>query len=695
MIPTKIKLINSKGISRGSNGTLKEIELDFSDFEPGLVLFYGPSGSGKTTILDALHFYRFRDKTWDFHFFPDGYKEIAGIYKENEYLAQIYENTASLFKNGVLQNKTRKVSEYDECVIREFGDPKIFFKLLYAGKVSKNILDSTPGEKKQIVLDYLLDYLKDYEIKYLPKLQDDYSLLLQEIKFLQGKIDNKDKLLEDIKNIEDNIALKNLSLGCVIQALIDLGNYNLKYLEQELNNENIRKEIEIKEKELFTLNSSKDQIIYKINFNEKKIESEIRPLFNEIKKYLTKVTVDTTSIVILADAEEQIKKIETKNIELKNEIGQWKYKLNLISESIVDILTKIENIQQINLPCTSELQIKCPAIAFKNQNELVEGYKLDLESKQEEKHKISLSIIQLEEDINSNLRRLPSLENAVKNQKLIEEAKEKQKQFQGLKDKAKAFKDEISKFEEELIPINSNIQNCKDLIPVLNAKLCQEYVDKSSEIKDNEVEQRNTEYTINELNKNLITLKEEVKSIEENENKLIEKRKEAENYPLLIQFFGKEGGMVYELQRAGEDISIVANKLLEFYENKSIEIKFDTLKQNKKGEYLEEFNILYRINGSEWKSYSSGGESAIIANAIREALTFIKQTHDYKTVCLDEMDGSIDEPQRINYIKLLEEGHKLNNRHFTFLISHTSELLPYIRQKVIFDSKKQNIRLEK
>jgi ABC-type lipoprotein export system ATPase subunit len=63
-------------------------------------------------------------------------------------------------------------------------------------------------------------------------------------------------------------------------------------------------------------------------------------------------------------------------------------------------------------------------------------------------------------------------------------------------------------------------------------------------------------------------------------------------------------------------------------------------------------------------------------------MNYLKQTKDFKTVFIDELDGSIDSENRIGFLKLLTQGNALNDRQFTLLISHSEEVKGYVEQSI-------------
>ena len=691
MRPLSLKLHNSKGIRLGLG--LKDLEIDFTTFKPGLILFYGPTGSGKTTTLNSLNFNR---PDFSANFDPEGYLELKALHKDHEYFAQIYESKASLFKDGELLNKTQKVSEYDRYVEKEFGDPKIFFKLMYAGRKFKNLLDSTSGEKKQLLMDYLLDYLKLYEEKYLPKLQDEYKGLIDKINFLKGKIANKENILRQIETLKDDIKLKELLLNSNREALVDLNKLQENYLLQEQESEKIKLGISNKKMELFNLTNKSESIQNNADFYNSKI-NEIRVEFDTINKELAKVSVDVSIAMWTKESlTKEINKYKDSIREIELEKIKLDHSCSRISDKIKSTKETLEKLEKTPVPCTSDLQVRCPAVQFKNIIELLIQGKNQLKEEQKELTKEEEKRDKVQSDIESEQRYLKGLENNILPKiNSFEESKLKSKRKEELKLEANNLKNKLNPLEAELKDIKEKIINEQDLIGVLQFKIVEECQNKIDEINDVKIEIKVCEETIDSKNRELRNLNNSILQLENEENEVKNLIEEASEYPLLIEFFGKNGGVVFDLEQVGNEVSEIANKLLENYQNKKILLKFDTVYKNKEGKYIEDFNMSFSIDGSEWKTYLSDGESGIIANVIREAISYLDQKSQYKTTCVDEIDGSLDVKVKIDFIKLLEDGHKLNNRYYTFLISHSkTEVFPYIQQRIILEPENHRIRME-
>src|SRR5574338_602723 len=88
----KLKLRGAIGIRKGLG--LEEVEIDFSNFQSGLIALTGRNGSGKTTIMENLHPYRMmvsRDGSLQSHFFlKDSYRILDFEFNNRIYRAQIY-----------------------------------------------------------------------------------------------------------------------------------------------------------------------------------------------------------------------------------------------------------------------------------------------------------------------------------------------------------------------------------------------------------------------------------------------------------------------------------------------------------------------------------------------------------------------------------------------------------------------------
>ena len=183
IIVQSLKLRGAKGIYKGRrllrrllnlpDLPLDDLELNFDEYEQGIIGLIGPTGSGKTTILSFLapfsetpdrkgalrDYFRLRDSSWELTF-SDEYSgrnyrvliEIDGANKEGK-------TSYHFFVDGDPINSGEKLSKdsYDHEMLRLFGSPELFVRCSrIAQKTSKknpDLSEATEGERKAIVLE--------------------------------------------------------------------------------------------------------------------------------------------------------------------------------------------------------------------------------------------------------------------------------------------------------------------------------------------------------------------------------------------------------------------------------------------------------------------------------------------------------------------------------------------------------------
>jgi DNA repair exonuclease SbcCD ATPase subunit len=688
----RIYLKNCIGLIKGSD--IEELDIDFEDINPSVIGIFGKSGTGKSTLLNNLN--PFRDD-FKHNFYDDGIREVEFEFKGFHYHSKIYHTKALLFKDGELLNPSEKVSEYDEELQNEIGDKDTFFQLLYAGRRFSNILDLTKGERKQLIVDYLLDYLKDYDT-YQINMKQEQSKILDEIRRYEIKIEDKAKFEPQLEENKLKITELKVEIDEKVKEEKQLQNLQTLYQKQEEENKKIKEKIEqynerLKEykEELESINEDKEQEEEKLSKlrikyqNEKEKIKEIQKPKNSLKQ---EQLLKHDYSIILNGKQEKLSDIKSEISRLKNDIERKKDKKE-------ELETKIKT---LDVPCSSDLQMKCTLTKFKSFTDLKKEYEseikdsdkdveikqIELNSKEKELETIKLNIEDIKEKIKAcddEIVKIMEYDKLEEVKKRVEEIKKLGKEQKSVVEKLKL------KYENQI----KKIEKFKESKP--QKEIDNEYEDKSNDIKGISDKISDLKGKLSYTEFEIESLEEKMVEINQMEELIDKKRINADEYNILIEFFGKNGGQIFDIEQAGKEISKVANKLLENYENKKIKVKFDTLKENSKGEIKEVFDINCSINDAEWQTYLSDGESVLVSNSIREAMSYLKKTKDFKTVFIDELDGSIDSEARIGFIRLLEEGNRLNERQFTFLITHSEEVKSYLEKNIIFQNNNLTINL--
>jgi len=686
----RIILENCIGLVKGSD--IDKLEINFEDVESSIIGIFGKVGSGKSTLLNNINPYR---ANFTNDFYEDGYKEIEFEFKGNNYLSKIYQDKASLFKNEILLNQNGKVSTYDEELEAEIGDEKVFMKLLYAGKRFKNILNLTKGERKELIVDYLLEYLKHYD-SYQIKLKNDMEELVDKIRVCEIKSEEYDfylkthseniQLLDNEKNNYDNIE----------NEILDLQKEQELFLLQQEQNKDIKLKLETIDIDIRKKEKEKSESESEYKIKEKKI-SDLRLKYNDLKEKIEKANdelyfnEDIVDIKIeIENLKESCEEDDEEKITNGKEIVEYKSDIKNKKEKIEELKIKIQNLK---LPCTSDLQQQCPLADYKDVKKINEASKKEIENLESSINKLNDLIdnkLSRQEYLSDNIKKLKKI---ISDKELIIEKNQEHKVILSQKTLLDEYKIQGKELKTDLDSLHKKILQMENDIDVMKTQM-NEYIDiynannkyenKENTIIEyqNKLNESNAEKTylskiIYDATKKILELEEYKENHETYQNELAE-------YDLLIEFFGKTGGQIFDIEQAGNEISKITNQLLEHYTDKKLIVKFDTLKQNKKGEFKEVFDISVSINDGDWQTYLSDGESVLVSNAIREAMCYLRQSKDFKTVFIDELDGSIDTDNIIGFIKLLEEGNKLNERQFTFLISHNEEVKSYLEKSITF-----------
>lgn len=274
----KLKLRGAIGIRKGLG--VDEIEIDFSQFQPGLIALTGRNGSGKTTIMENLHPYRqmvSRDGSLQSHFYlKDSYRILEFEFNGSVYESRILIDAltggseAYLFQNGKPMNDG-KVSSYDIVIENLLGSPELFFNSVFSGQKSKGIAELKPTDRRKLFYELLnLNsyevYLEESKLK-LKLAENDLAKIEGEISALQQDQTSID-FLEEQRKDKLNYQVQLVGEISELESLIEMSNEKVREIEVKIQiahqkvlaNEQIQKElkeIENQIESLITQNNSK------------------------------------------------------------------------------------------------------------------------------------------------------------------------------------------------------------------------------------------------------------------------------------------------------------------------------------------------------------------------------------------------------------------------------------------------------
>lgn len=266
----KLQLRGAIGIKKGLG--VDEIEVDFTNFQPGLIALTGRNGSGKTTIMENLHPYRTmvsRDGSLQTHFFlKDSYRILefefnGAVYSAKILIDALTGGSEAYFSkhenNGIGWDALNdgKVTTYDKAIEDLLGSPELFFNSVFSGQKSKGIAALKPADRRKLFYELL--NLNSYE-KFLENAKD--FLKRNEMKLAEIEGETKAVIAQQPnRTIEELLQEKDET-----QKLIEVKNEEIKWTETRIAslNDEIQK-LQVEARLLEDKQNQNDEILIKIN----------------------------------------------------------------------------------------------------------------------------------------------------------------------------------------------------------------------------------------------------------------------------------------------------------------------------------------------------------------------------------------------------------------------------------------------
>lgn len=569
------------------------------------------------------------------------------------------------------------------------------------------ILLQEEKEKVQAVMTQREEILKkEEELLELSFRQNELIDLIQKYR------EEENHLLQLQNEVSNNERKENEKLNTFYEEILELKN-NLagKSSQYELINLD-RENLEITFKQKIESMNEEIRIIDQVPCDDE-LGAKC-PLLNHA--FITKAEIDLIK-------EEYEKKLLTLNQLLSNnalERSLMSEKINELTSTVTAKELEIAKNHAYRLgQITSQID-KLNILKKSTEYEIKSLKELNLDIKLQELHKAKTEVLISKEKIER-------LENLIASkEELKEKTEEKVKsQIEMMEEKLKSIQNKITfeeqKMEEEKLRQQKEYEN---RIAILNRELeykSQELLKWIAKEKSNidltldkklKVVLENLELTEYEIKNTLLKKEDRVRILTENEARLfsivheIEKikkvkvdlegldlrlrqvEKDITEYLFLIKAFDKTGIPVLKLENSGIQITSLANELLKNFKN-DFRIAFETMrmtKDRKKNKEVFDINVIDQDGICELKN-KSGGERIWIEASIQLALGILMrfQGRKLETSFLDEQDGALDFENAMSYRQMIEIAHKKAGLFNTIIISHRSELINLIDQKIILE----------
>lgn len=404
-----LKLRGAIGIKKGLG--VDEIEIDFTQFQPGLIALTGRNGSGKTTVMENLHPYRqmvSRDGSLQSHFYlKDSYRVLDFESNGKTYQSSILidaltgASEAYLFENPGLPDmqplNDGKLTTYDTEIEKLLGTPELFFNSVFSGQKSKGIAELKPADRRKLFYELLnlnvyetyleraKAELKKEEIK-LAQTEAKINLLTAQSKSIevlettQSELNSqKAETIKTITRIESEISEVQTKLQKLEVEKKLSEEKKLRNTEHEKKIASILIEIQQCENDhnakVLKLNSDVEENTKLLNHNLKlsteEAETTINTKLEQIKELTGLIDNGKNSLMTLQKKyslykDEHSKRIEEISESEKNLVS-IENEANLLKQQTTSQKAEIDKIEKsililVRVPCTEELGSNCPFV---------------------------------------------------------------------------------------------------------------------------------------------------------------------------------------------------------------------------------------------------------------------------------------------------------------------------------------------
>ena len=710
---------------RGAKGLTgrEEINIDFTDYQDGVIALVGRNGVGKSTLLENMSPYPrllTRSGALRSHFYLKDSHRIVTYRDENniyyrftiqlaahidtglvKYYAETSEDEGLTWKK--VDSVDGNVDVYTDYVNNLFGSVELYLRTAFftKGKVKgvNDIASATKGERIQLISELLGS----------DTLSDMHNLIKDKLKVISNEMDKYENIEEKQSECETQISNKQTNLSRIKIELNDIEEklcsiekevLETKSAEEEFNKNYakygnailIKSECENRIAELTEqldklTEHKKNNDFYKLHSKQiqkyKEAYEEAKPLSDKIVTLTKELNTSSSNLAQLAE--------EYNNAKSMADIEQRKY------DSIDDRIKHAEG----NLLCIDENCPTCGAkLSEKKRKELAkanEYVQSEIESLKE--FKVNQKLIAA--DTKKKLANIKSkYEKAKETDKQLQE---QYTQLDGLYQVSHAYLDMneeylpyidyvlVTNLESDIEKISSELDKTKSMLETLSGV---DLVDYKAKLEELEIERKSYEQDKLSKSMDLATINAQIEQLEETlstikEQSELMKRlaKEFEEYSILEQAFSNSGIQALELEAAVPSIAELTNQILHDSYGDKFSIAFSTLKQGR-NKIIDDFSIDVTNNETGWTTpieLLSEGEKIWVIQSLYFAFSIVRMERtgfSFAVRFIDESDGALDSEARLKYLSMINSVHKSGNSKKTILITHSQELKDIVQQSI-------------
>lgn len=720
--------ISLRGAIGIKDGTGKDqIDIDFSQYDDGVVALCGHNGCGKTTLIENCHPFPqmlTRSGILKEHFCLKHshrilvYRSSSGKYIRitfkidgtaknimTQYFVEASEDGLSW---QIVKSCDGSRDKYDEFVKETFGSVSMFLRTSFFAKEQVKALPdlshATKGEKMLLFSTLVgLDRLRKIQsdAKDLRKAKEDEAKQkINSIGTLNSLSAHYDELKERACNNDKELALIQ---GALQEARVKMASLEVQqkaYDEAAMKKVMLDTKAQEKETTLLSMRSKlqKDEDDYIMMKEEAGKISEYKKLLSWGEKANQRLSV-------LSQRQSDIVKELYKILPKYNEEISRQTSAELKKREAESQCSRLKKEYEALVSSTQTKDNYCPycgtLLSNKKANELRSR---SLKSAKELAHEIE----ELEEKAlaikidTSIAKKLKERTDALKKEqsKLNEEE-------QGLK--IQVYDANLSQAQLVVTEYEPRIKELQVSLPKLRvdcdeleaevAKLREEAQclpeDVSQEISFLKDDMDETQRRIAELLAENKVISREVSSLDKQMEAVKTAKEDAKKceedaleYGVIERAFGNDGIQALELDNAAPEISDIANQILKETFGDRFTLSFETQRSTKDGRKIDDFIInIFDCESARNKKldFLSSGEGILVKQALFFAFSVVcnrKTGFSFKVRFLDETDGSLDSQTRSNYLKMIEAAHRLCGIRLTILVSHSKEVLDTALMKI-------------